>query len=180
MKTTKNSLTIATVIVAIALVSTVSATPGVRADHRVRVDFSNPENFTDVRDSAFSESDSRREFVLSELREFIQNRGEKLLSEGLQLEIRVTDIDLSGDFEPWHDMRFNDIRIIKSIYPARVTLEFKLTDSTGKVLAEGTRKLSDFGYPSLSSIAFTSDSLRYEKDLVGSWLNSEFRAYRKA
>lgn len=155
-----------------------AATPAV-ADGRIRVEFASPDSFTDIRDSAFGQSDSHRDFVLGELREFIRTRGERVLQNGLHLEVVVTDIDLAGDFEPWHGMRFDGIRVIKAIYPARVRLEFRLTDSTGQVVAAGTRSLSDFGQPGILSTTFRSDSLRYEKDLIGNWLNSEFRSQRK-
>lgn len=147
-------------------------------DSRINVQFVEPENFTDVRDSYTSTTDHHRAWVLGEVRKFLQKRGELALREDLHLTVRITDIDLAGDFEPWR-FRFNDdIRIVKDIYPTRIKLEFQLVDSAGNVVAEGERKLTDFGH--LTTFSPSSDSLRFEKEVLRDWLSREFREYRKA
>lgn len=147
-------------------------------DSRINVRFIAPEKFTDVRDSWTGGSESYRDGVLKDLRVFLQQRGESVLREDLQLKIEVTDVDLAGDFEPWQFSSNQDIRVVKDLYPVRIKLVFQLTDSTGTVLAEGERALSDFGraadpFPS-------SDSLRHEKAVLRNWLASEFKDFRKA
>lgn len=147
-------------------------------DSRINVQFVEPENFTDVRDSYTSTTDHHRAWVLGEVRKFLQKRGESALREDLHLTVRITDIDLAGDFEPWR-FRFNDdIRIVKDIYPTRIKLQFQLVDSAGNVVAEGERKLTDFGH--ITTFSPSSDSLRFEKEVLRDWLNREFRDYRKA
>lgn len=156
------------------------AAPAVKPDSRVKVEFADAESFTDLRDNQSGSSDAMRDSVMGELRSFLEKRGDSQLRDGLQLEIRVTDIDLAGEFEPWRGLRFDEVRIVRDIYPARIELEFRLTDSTGKVLVAGKRNLNDFGTLDFPGFAFNSDTLRHEKNLLGDWLRDEFRAYRRA
>jgi len=147
-------------------------------DSRINVQFVEPENFTDIRDSQTSATDSHRDWVLAEVRKYLQQRGELTLRDDLHLLVRITDIDLAGDFEPWRFRFHDDIRVVKEIYPVRIKLEFQLMDSAGNVVAEGERKLTDFGR--LATFTPSSDSLRFEKEVLRDWIAREFREYRKA
>ncbi len=147
------------------------------ADSRINVQFVEPEKFTDLHDRWTGTSASTREHVLGELRKHLQQRGETVLREDLHLNIRVTDVDLAGDFEPGRAPHADDVRIIRTIYPVRIKLQFQLSDSTGTVLAEGERTLSDFGR--IGDPFPRSDPLRYEKEVLRDWMHKEFRAWRK-
>jgi len=95
----------------------------------------------------------------------------------MQLSIKVTDVKLAGDFEPWLGVPFNQTRIIKSIYPPRIVLEFRLIDDNGRVIKEGKRELTDVDYQRRDS-RLREDSLRYEKELLGDWMREEFSALK--
>lgn len=139
----------------------------------IEVIFLTPEKYTDVKDD-YMDSDRGREALLGQLKEHLQTRGAKYLRKGQRLEITVTDVDLAGDFEPWRGLNFQDIRIVKDIYPPRVNLEFRLFGPDGKVLSEGKRQLRDLGY--LLTMAMpTSDPLRYDKEMLDDWLRQEFK-----
>jgi hypothetical protein len=139
----------------------------------VQVTFTAPEKFTDVRED-YMGSDRGRDALLDQLKEHLVTQGAKYLAPGHRLEIAVTDVDLAGDFEPWRGMNFQDVRMVKDIYPPRVTLDFKLLDAEGKVVSEGQRQLSDLGY--LMTVALnTSDPLRYDKEMLSNWLRQEFK-----
>jgi hypothetical protein len=142
----------------------------------IEVTFVAAEKFTDAKDD-YMDSDRGREAVLGELKQHLVTHGAKYLAKGERLQITVTDVDLAGDFEPWRGINFQDIRIVKDIYPPRVNLEFKLVDAEGKVISEGKRQLRDLGY--LMGMAMpTSDPLRFDKEMLNDWLRQEFR--RKA
>lgn len=150
----------------------------VQADSRINVRFVEPEKFTDVKDTWSGSADSYQENVLAELRKDLEQRGESLLREDLHLSIRVTDVDLAGDFEPGRFRNGEDVRIVKDIYPVRIKLQFQLSDSTGAMLAGGERTLSDFGR--ITDPFPKSDRLRHEKEVLRSWLATEFKSHRKA
>lgn len=145
------------------------ATPAPRTD----VAFIEPEKFTDLRDS-WAFSDVRRTTHLDTLREHLVERTRTYVPEGQRLSITVTDIDLAGDFEPWRGPRFDDVRIIKDLYPPRINLSFRLTDASGRVMKEGSRQLRDLAFLMRITSAFPSDPLRHEKELLNDWLRDEF------
>ena len=91
---------------------------------------------------------------------------------GSTLSIAVTDIDMAGDFEWWRGPRADHVRIVKDVYPPRISLGFRLVDATGNTLAEGRRELTDTAF--LISIEYRNDLLRYEKKLLDDWLAREF------
>ena len=156
-------------VAAAPLSAAVSVAPGVES--RIAVIFAQPQNFTDVKRSYMDDTSVE---LLGEIQKSIRETGERAVPEGMKLEIRVTDIDLAGDFEPWHGARLNDVRILRGIYPPRIKLEFQLTDRGGHVVRSGQRSLSDLAYRTRLTWP-NSDYLRYEKDLVRDWYRTEFR-----
>ena len=140
----------------------------------VTVVFDHPEQFTDVKD-AFMPTDKGRDAILAEIRKFIVDRASSYLRGGQKLEVKFTDIDLAGDFEPQLGPRFNDVRIMKEIYTPKLDLEFKLTGPDGKVLNEGKRKLRDDTYVQ-RLVPHLDDPLRYEKDILKDWLSSDIKS----
>jgi len=100
---------------------------------------------------------------------------ERVLPPGDRLDVTITDIKLAGAYEPWRGSRYDDVRIVKDIYPPRIDLKFVLSGADGRVIAEGERKLRDPGFLT-RTIANTSDPLRYEKRLLDEWLRNELTA----
>ena len=144
---------------------------------KTEVVFFEPEKFTDVRDSSFGASENRRDATLGELRAHIVKQATRLLGPGQQLKITVTDVDLAGDFEPWHGAQWDEVRIVKDIYPPRIKLAFQLTDADGEILKKGDRDLTDMSFMSNLSID-RQDPLRHEKTLLEDWLRREFRGLK--
>ena len=44
----------------------------------------------------------------------------------MNLDIKVTDIDLAGNFEPWHGPQSDQVRITNGLYPPRIAIEFRV------------------------------------------------------
>jgi hypothetical protein len=145
---------------------------------RVEVAFVSPENFTDVRDS-YTGSDSGRDAVLDEIRTYMQQEARRMVPAGYKLFVSVTDVDLAGDFEPWRGPRWDDVRVVKDIYPPRINLSFRLTDPNGNVAKEGKRELRDSAFLMRITVTFNDDALRHEKTLLDDWFRSEFREFNK-
>jgi len=141
-----------------------------KADQRVAVIFDHPEKFTDVKGD-FMDTEKGRNDMLGQIREFLESRGAELLPAGQKLAITFTDIDLAGDYEPWHSGALQDVRIIKDIYPPRFVFSYKITDATGAVLKEDKVNLSDLTFMSRVTID-RNDALHFEKDLLGDWIRS--------
>jgi len=136
----------------------------------VSVTFVEPEKFTDVRRVEW-ERNSRA--LLTALAKFMQETGERTLPPDMGLFIKVTDIKLAGDFEPWLGPPFNQTRVIKSIYPPRIVLEFRLQDDGGWVIKEGKRELTDIDYQRRDA-QLNEEYLRDEKSMLRDWFHDEF------
>lgn len=145
---------------------------------RANVEFFEPQKFTDVRDTYMGDPD--RTTYLEQIRHHLLEQAKYYVPEGCTLSVTFTDIDMAGDFEPWHGPRWTDVRIVKDIYPPRIDLTFRLTDAEGKVLKEGKRELRDLAFLMKITTAFRDDSVRHEKALLDDWLRSEFPRVRKS
>ncbi len=146
-------------------------------NQRVEVVFVDPAKFTDARDG-YTGTDSGRDAILDQLREHMQTDAKRYIPDGDKLAISVTDVDLAGDFEPWRGPQWDDVRIVKDIYPPRIKLSFRLTDSAGKVIKEGSRDLRDLAFMMKITMSFRDDPLRHEKQLLDDWFSEEFRGLK--
>jgi hypothetical protein len=147
--------------------STAAATPP------VTVVYVRPERFTDVKGSCFG-PDDRTGPILEELAVFMRETGRRFTPAGGALAITVTDVDLAGEFVvPVRFPQRCEARVYRDIYAPRIDLEFRLTDSTGRVVRADKRVLRDSNY--LTRVALPpSDLLRHEKRLLLDWFESEF------
>jgi hypothetical protein len=140
---------------------------------RTDVIFDHPENFTDVKDSDFPTEKGRDE-ILGRIRSFLVNRTASLVPEGDRLTVTFTDIDLAGEFEPGRGARWDDVRIIKAIYPPAFKFSYSVTDASGRVVKQGTEDIRDMNFQMRVTLD-TSDSLRYEKDILDDWARTTLR-----
>jgi hypothetical protein len=139
----------------------------------VSVRWEDPSGFSEIRYS-HNAFESRRGNWVEELAMYLRDRAQPRLPAGERLDITITNIELAGDYEPWHGLQFQDTRFIREIYPPRLALTFTRTDANGAVIATGERKLSDAGFMMSSSTSgFASDPLRFEKALIDRWLYRE-------
>jgi hypothetical protein len=146
-----------------------------KSESRIKVVFVDPDKFTDVR---YEDTGENSPALLEQIRTFMVETGEYCVPADMQLEIKVTDIKLAGDFEPWRGPDFDHVRIVKAIYPPRVKLTFRLTDAKDAVVSEGSREITDLAFQMRTTLP-GNDYLRYEKDLLRDWFRGEFRSLRK-
>ena len=146
------------------------ATAAATAPTNVTVSYDHPEQFTETRKVRALAPQLTSDDYLKVLKAYMENRAGKMLPPGDHLDIVVTDIDRAGNFEPWRPYPLREVRIIKDIYPPRIDLRFRLTDASGNVLREGTRKLRDPGFIADGISRSMNDNLRYEKGLIDRWL----------
>lgn len=163
------------ILLSLGLAGAARALDAVKGPATVEVVFFEPEKFTDVRDG-YMGSDKGRDATLVMLKEHLTARTVRSLLAGQKLALTITDVDLAGDFEPWRGSQWGDVRIVKDIYPPRVTLVFRLTDAEGTVVKEGKRDLRDLAFMMKLAVGLRDDPLRHEKTLLDDWIGSEFRA----
>jgi hypothetical protein len=141
-------------------VSCATAKPVTESASLVSVSFIAPEKFTDARRAGLQPTSSA---VLHELERFLIDTGAPYMAANMKLNIRVTDIDLAGDFELFRGPQADQVRITRGLYPPRIALQFELIDRTEEIIKSGKRNLTDIDYQ-LRSVYPRDDYLRYEKD----------------
>lgn len=140
----------------------------------VSINWTDPAQFTDLRYSGNRWEAAQGNWVV-DLATYLQKQAAKKLAPGQQLAITITDIRRAGSYEPGRGINMDRVRIIKDIYPPRVTLNFKLQDANGQVIAEGERKLVDSAFLMGGGSVMDTDPLRYEKRMLDDWLYREFK-----
>jgi len=126
------------------------------------VRFTQPEKYTDM---PFAASD-RQEVMIQ-----LQKHFDKLaatLPAGQDLNIEVLDIDLAGRIEP-SARAPRDLRILRGSadWPV-ITLKFSV-EAQGKVLKSGEERIADQTYMLGFNHYNSSESLRYEKQMLDRW-----------
>ncbi|MGH8038110.1 MAG: DUF3016 domain-containing protein, partial [Stenotrophomonas sp.] len=136
----------------------------------VQVTWTDPAQFTEIRNSP-NRFEAQSGNWVYQLASYLRSSAAKRLAPGQTLEVKITDIKRAGDFEPQHGPRTSDIRIMRNIYPPRITLSFVLRDASGGVIRESSEeKLIDMGYLSNTGLLSNNDPLRYEKRMLDDWL----------
>lgn len=136
----------------------------------ITVEFQDPDNFRDVRDSLGGSTDQN---ALAALRSWLQENAPASLSAGQKLRVTFTDIDLAGDFLPGSNV--DRVRIIRSIYIPRMELSFAVTDAAGQVVKQGTRTLTNLDFQNTALRIGSDQSFFYDKMLLEDWLGKEFK-----
>ena len=135
------------------------------------------QSFTDVKPA----TGSRRAFAESTFHN-IEKYLQKLavdLPEGHTLVININNLDLAGRVLPGSftglglhsaDM----IRVIKSIDIPRIEFTYEYTDANGNVLKSDSVNLKDMSFMTGQNPLFSSDSLKYEKNMLRKWFKKTF------
>jgi hypothetical protein len=153
-----------------------AAAPVDESAARISVAFTEPEKFTDARRAELEPTSTG---IVGELQKFIITTGARYIPENMKLNIRITDIDLAGDFELFRGPQADQVRIVKGLYPPHIVLEFEIIDSAATVIKSGKRDLTDINYQ-LRSVYPREDYLRYEKDILRDWLRAELGVLKAA
>ena len=142
----------------------------------VRIEFTNPKYFTDIRIHDFDEFKSAKIFG-NEMTDALTPVVGKL-APGCTLTLQFTDIDLGGRYEPWKPQH-SQIRYELNSQPIRMTFNYTLTDSRGHVLSQGTKSLVDALYLGWSAEGYYHenwDYLYYEKQTLLKWAKQSLKA----
>jgi hypothetical protein len=140
----------------------------------VSVAWEDPATFTELRHSGNRHASAQGAW-LDDLATYMRKEAEETLPAGHRLELTIVDLQRAGRYEPWLAPNLQDARIIRDMYPPRMTLRFRELDASGAVVAEGERKLSDTAFLMSSTRMSDTDPLRYEKRMFNDWLRSNWR-----
>ena len=148
------------------------------ADGPVSVEWTDPAEFSELRFSQNCWEAQQGDWV-TQLARYLQERAAARLPEGQRMDVTITDIKRAGSFEPWHGANANNIRVMRDVYPPRMTLQVRITDADGRVVSEGEQRLVDTAFL-MNSRPMDTDPLRFEKDMIDTWLRRELPAPPRA
>ncbi len=139
------------------------------ASAAVNIAFVNPENFTDVSTDDFS-NEKDRNVILNDIGDYLIKKLNANLPDSYIINVAVKDVDLAGEFEPWN-MRFgSDVRMVRSVYPARLSLDYEIYDLDGNIVEAGSESLvhrNDY-----VSYSLRNEDYPYVKELIDDWPRS--------
>ncbi len=138
----------------------------------VNVQWNDPATFAELTQSGNRWEASEGDW-LQDLAQYMRKRAQPLLAPGERLDLTIVDIKRAGQYEPWHGVQMQNVRIIRDHYPPRMTVQFQRHDASGTIIAEGERKLTDQAFLLHAGPINQTDPLRYEKRMVDAWLRSE-------
>lgn len=139
----------------------------------VKVGWKSPDAYRDIRVNDMSPERSLN-LIRERLGAHIDEQAQRYIPEGSTLRIRVVDLDLAGEIEPWWGPQFDSVRIIRSIYPPSIELEYTLEDGEGRTLKEGRERITDLNFD-FGVNRRSLDRFEYEKEMLSSWLRRTFR-----
>jgi len=138
----------------------------------VSVAWNDPATFAELR-YGVNRYEAARGPWLGDLARYLRKQAERRLAPGERLELTIVDVDRAGDYEPGQNVALYDTRILRDIYPPRMTVQFRHYGADGAVLSEGERKLSDLAYLTGVNPITSTDPLRFEKRMIDTWLRRE-------
>ena len=157
----KTNTVIASVLAAIVL-----TTAGANA--AVNVSFENPEKFSDVSYSDFP-NEKDRKYILEDIEEYMVDKLEDKVGDDKIVNVVVKNVDLAGEFEPWRRV-MPDNRRIRSVYPARLALDYEITDLDGNLIEKGSEKMTLMDHA--VSFSLRNEDHPYVKELINRWVGS--------
>ena len=154
---------------ALLLAGSVAAV-GALAAGTVQVSYVQPERFADI-----GRARSDRDETLNQLTRHFETLGARWLSDGQTLKVDVLDVDLAGELRPFRHTG-QDIRVLKgSVDWPRIKLRYTL-EATGQAPRTSEQQISDMAYMRHFDRPYASESLVYEKRMLGRWFSAEFGA----
>ncbi|QYJ74905.1 DUF3016 domain-containing protein [Shewanella sp. FJAT-52076] len=139
-------------------------------DGAVKISWQEPKKFRDIKSSG--ELQSRFENRLFEtLTKELSKEAAKSLKPNQSLELVVTDVDMAGDMRPTFGATTNDLRVVKEIYPPRISFSYQVLDGEQVVIA-GDEKLTNLNF--MNDIRPINDRpFSHEARLLTQWFDKQ-------
>ncbi|MDY6984514.1 MAG: DUF3016 domain-containing protein [Pseudomonadota bacterium] len=131
-----------------------------------------PNDFRDIR--ATDQSQTRFEQrVLKDIEEHFRKEA-AALPENQTLHVNVTDLDLAGFVEYFHQRYPMGLRVIRNVDIPQMELSYELRDGNDAVIQSGEENVKDLGFRFTQALPRRDDPLRYEKWMISEWFDKTF------
>ncbi|MFN3860079.1 MAG: DUF3016 domain-containing protein [Roseateles sp.] len=133
----------------------------------VKVNFVQPDNFSDIKDNA----GFRDKGVLKDIEAHLVKQAQRALP-GRDVRIDVTDVNLAGEVEPfWRHAQW--LRVMRTVTLPSIEFTYEVREA-GQVVRQGEVRLRDMNYQDGFNGYSSGDPLRYEKRMIDRWFQREF------
>ena len=153
----------------------VSMLPVAAIAGEIHFEFEGVGDYTDFSVSGLSE-ERTLPLLEAELEDEIQAWTKKYVAGDQVLTIKITDIDMAGDIQPWRNTYSADIRYVEPVYPPRIKLSYTLADADGNIIKEGEDSLTDLGFQqsTITAMRLQHENFGYELELLRNWMRRTF------
>ncbi|MBQ4890627.1 DUF3016 domain-containing protein [Shewanella sp. MMG014] len=135
----------------------------------VKVEWQEPKNYRDLKTATEVKSRFEQRFF-DTMTKNINKEAEKILKPNQKLEMVVSDVDLAGDLRPtFGATSANELRIVKDLYPPRMTFTYRITEGDNVVIA-GDEKLVDMNFMYGVNSTRNQRPFEYETRMLKDWL----------
>lgn len=155
---------------ALLVLYTLAAACGQAFSATVRVDFANPDQYTDV--DRFSDESKR---AMQAIQKTLVDLGNRYLPQDASLRVEVQDIDLAGKLV--RSVRADrDIRVERGLDdPPTLKLHYVLEEG-GRVVMDKEESVHGLAYLRQSNVRTSGESFPYEKAMLEQWFRDTFIA----
>ena len=96
-----------------------------------------------------------------------------LVGDERKLQIAFSDINMAGKILPLKG--FDEIRVIRSVYPPVLEFKYSILDLDGEVLDSGEESITDLAFQDQLGRKSSSQTFFYELELLEDWLRKKNR-----
>ncbi|MEM9283346.1 MAG: DUF3016 domain-containing protein [Verrucomicrobiota bacterium] len=89
-----------------------------------------------------------------------------------KLELTFTDIDMAGDTKRLRAMTGNNTRLIKGVYPPRMSFSYVLRDKGGRKITSGSASIKDLTFDRRLRGSSSTRRFYFELTMLERWIRS--------
>ena len=140
----------------------------------VSVTWQNPDNYRDIRASSSTQKKYEKH-VFTSLGNYMQKEAAKVLAADQSIQLTIHNLDLAGDVTMGPRFQASDVRVIRSLYPPMMDIEFKILDGNGKVIAQQRDKVKNMGFMQHSAVQHRNQAFNYDKAMIKRWISKTLK-----
>lgn len=139
----------------------------------VKVEYVNVDKYSDIRPGDANRAKFKKR-LFNELNEQFSKSARKIAQDAV-LHIKVTNIDLAGEIDPFFSKGMGPIRVVKRMHVPKISLNYRLESKAGTVIQEDEVTLKDLSFLDKGRILkYEHGGFSYEKRLINDWIVSAF------
>jgi Protein of unknown function (DUF3016) len=155
----------------LVLLATIMSSGTVNAD--IAIELQNPGSFLDLKMPDVTSSKGQEQFIRSMTKE-LAGLTDEYLENNQRLHITFENIDLAGRIEPMRGMQNQELRVVKTMDPIRLTFSYQLIGAENTLIKEGSADLRDFVRQTDMYGRGRYKTLYFERRMMEGWFRSEF------